>query len=273
MVQPRIQSRAVKLDPFIVVIAAIFGGTLFGVIGALLAIPIAAAIQIAVREFLEYRRETARFCPRAADAGSPARLYALAGVNSLRGGPQALARPAHGGRRARRCWPGLGAIVVPAVASVGTSVFIGIVLLLRQHPAGGARLSPPATSAAAAAPARGGADRDRRALPARAPLEGTYTLTVMLVIWFVAIGFARIAGGLAHLGAPGAGATAFSGLISVVLGILIAEELPSSADWAIGLLVGIDFLFFGVSCLLLWLRDRKGSGAGSPGARAEQPAV
>ena len=39
VIQPRIQSRAVQLDPFIIVVAAIFGGTLLGVIGALLAIP------------------------------------------------------------------------------------------------------------------------------------------------------------------------------------------------------------------------------------------
>src|ERR1044072_5699228 len=58
-----------------------------------------------------------------------------------------------------------------------------------------------------------------------APLQGTFTLTVMLVIWFIAIGFARIAGGLVSLGAPGAGLTIFSGAISLVLGILIAEEL------------------------------------------------
>jgi predicted PurR-regulated permease PerM len=56
VIQPRIQSRAVQLDPFIVVIAAIFGGTLMGIVGALLAIPSAAAIQIAVREYLDYRR-------------------------------------------------------------------------------------------------------------------------------------------------------------------------------------------------------------------------
>jgi predicted PurR-regulated permease PerM len=56
VVQPRIQSRAVELDPFIVVIAAIFGGTLLGIVGALLAIPSAAAIQIAMREYWEYRR-------------------------------------------------------------------------------------------------------------------------------------------------------------------------------------------------------------------------
>ena len=57
VVQPRIQSRAVDLDPFVVVIAALFGGTLFGIMGALVAIPIAAAMQIGIREFIRYRRE------------------------------------------------------------------------------------------------------------------------------------------------------------------------------------------------------------------------
>ena len=58
VVQPRIQSRAVALDPFVVVVAAIFGGTLFGVVGALLAIPSAAALMIAIREYLDYRRRS-----------------------------------------------------------------------------------------------------------------------------------------------------------------------------------------------------------------------
>ncbi len=56
VIQPRIQSRAVQLDPFVIVIAAIFGGTLLGIIGALLAIPVAAAGQIGVHEFMLYRR-------------------------------------------------------------------------------------------------------------------------------------------------------------------------------------------------------------------------
>ena len=56
VIQPRIQSRAVQLDPFVIVVAAIFGGTLLGIVGALLAIPVAAALQIGVREFMLYRR-------------------------------------------------------------------------------------------------------------------------------------------------------------------------------------------------------------------------
>ena len=72
VVQPRIQSKAVSIDPFIVVIAALVGGTLLGVLGALVAIPTAAAIQITVREYLAFRRERAEaVAPSAAAAPSP----------------------------------------------------------------------------------------------------------------------------------------------------------------------------------------------------------
>jgi predicted PurR-regulated permease PerM len=55
VIQPRIQSRAVQLEPFMVVVSVLFGATLFGVLGALLAVPVAAAIQILVREFGAFR--------------------------------------------------------------------------------------------------------------------------------------------------------------------------------------------------------------------------
>ena len=75
VVQPRIQGRAVDLDAFVIVVAALFGGTLAGVLGALLAIPTAAAIQIAAREYLAYRRndgsEVFQHAPAAAAADSP----------------------------------------------------------------------------------------------------------------------------------------------------------------------------------------------------------
>jgi predicted PurR-regulated permease PerM len=58
LIQPRIQSRAVNVHPFIVLLSVLFGATLFGVLGALLAIPLAATLQIAAREYLVYRRAT-----------------------------------------------------------------------------------------------------------------------------------------------------------------------------------------------------------------------
>jgi len=56
VIQPRIQSRTVNVQPIVVLIAVLFGSTLFGVLGALLAIPFAAAIQISLREYRNYRR-------------------------------------------------------------------------------------------------------------------------------------------------------------------------------------------------------------------------
>jgi predicted PurR-regulated permease PerM len=60
VIQPRIQSRAVQLEPLIVLISVLFGSTLFGVMGALLAIPVAAAIQITTREYFSMRTTEAR---------------------------------------------------------------------------------------------------------------------------------------------------------------------------------------------------------------------
>ncbi len=56
VIQPQIQRRAVAVEPFVILVAVLFGSTLFGVLGALLAIPAAASIQIAVREWMDYRR-------------------------------------------------------------------------------------------------------------------------------------------------------------------------------------------------------------------------
>lgn len=57
VIQPRIQKRAVDVEPFFVLVAVLFGSTLLGVIGALVAVPAAATVQIFIREWLRYREE------------------------------------------------------------------------------------------------------------------------------------------------------------------------------------------------------------------------
>lgn len=56
VIQPQIQKRATEIEPFVVLVAVLCGATLFGVIGALVAIPTAASIQIAIHEWRDYRR-------------------------------------------------------------------------------------------------------------------------------------------------------------------------------------------------------------------------
>ena len=57
VIQPRIQQRAVDVQPFVVLVAVLFGSTLLGVVGALLAVPAAASIQIVLREWMRYRED------------------------------------------------------------------------------------------------------------------------------------------------------------------------------------------------------------------------
>ncbi len=55
VIYPRVMSRSVDIPGVVIVIAAVIGATLLGVIGALLAIPTAAAILLIVREVIVRR--------------------------------------------------------------------------------------------------------------------------------------------------------------------------------------------------------------------------
>lgn len=76
LIQPQIQRRAVDINPFLVVVSVLFGGTLLGVVGALMAVPVAATIQIAVREYADLRgiqpRADAPAPPEPATGSNPA---------------------------------------------------------------------------------------------------------------------------------------------------------------------------------------------------------
>jgi uncharacterized membrane protein HdeD (DUF308 family) len=156
---------------------------------------------------------------------------------------------------------GTVAILVPMAFSVGTSIFIGIILLFA-----GAWMCFDAWSV------RGAGRIAIRLVWALlteaaglylilAPLEGTVTLTFVLVAYFIAIGIIRIGEAIAARGMPGAGLVGLNGALSLLIGLLIGVELPSSADWAIGLLVGIDLLFAGWTLLLLSGEGKRMAGA------------
>jgi predicted PurR-regulated permease PerM len=55
IIQPQIQKRTVNVHPFITIMAVLFGATLLGVLGAIVAIPVAASIQILLREYVDMR--------------------------------------------------------------------------------------------------------------------------------------------------------------------------------------------------------------------------
>jgi uncharacterized membrane protein HdeD (DUF308 family) len=93
------------------------------------------------------------------------------------------------------------------------------------------------------------------------PITGTLTLTLILSAFFIANGVAKIVRALQHRGMPSWGWLLGDGILSLALGFLIFAGWPSTAAWAIGLLVGIDFLLGGSSMILI------GLAAGPLGAR------
>jgi predicted PurR-regulated permease PerM len=56
VVQPMVYGRALKVNPIVTIVAVLAGASLLGVLGALLAIPTAAAIQIVVRDWWKHRQ-------------------------------------------------------------------------------------------------------------------------------------------------------------------------------------------------------------------------
>lgn len=137
------------------------------------------------------------------------------------------------------------AILVPAVAAVGTAIFVGCILVA----AGGFLV-------AAAFSAYSVGSLILRLLWAAItiivglwliiePHNGTLTLTFVLGIYFLFMGVTRITVAFVGRGQQGAGLVGLSGVASLLIGILILVKFPSSADWAIGLLVGIDLIFAG----------------------------
>ncbi|MFI0447169.1 AI-2E family transporter [Actinomadura sp. 6N118] len=58
LVYPRVMKRTVDVQPAVTIVAALIGGALLGVVGALLAIPTAASISLLIREVVVPRQET-----------------------------------------------------------------------------------------------------------------------------------------------------------------------------------------------------------------------
>jgi uncharacterized membrane protein HdeD (DUF308 family) len=83
------------------------------------------------------------------------------------------------------------------------------------------------------------------------PVSGTITLTIVLVAYFLASGAVMLASAIQTWGSDNTAWRVFLGLLSIVLGVMIWLDLPSSAAWAIGLLLGIQLIFAGTDLIFI----------------------
>jgi uncharacterized membrane protein HdeD (DUF308 family) len=95
------------------------------------------------------------------------------------------------------------------------------------------------------------------------PISGAVSLTLVLIVFFIIEGVASIMYGFEHRkeASSRAGWIIASGIIDLILAAIIFSDLPGSAAWAIGLLVGINMVFGGTSLIAMALAARGPAGS------------
>lgn len=78
---------------------------------------------------------------------------------------------------------------------------------------------------------------------------GAVVITLILASYFLVGGCFKLGFALSHPGLPHRGSLAFSGVISLLLGILIMAHWPGSGFWVIGTFIGVDLIFYGIAML------------------------
>lgn len=91
------------------------------------------------------------------------------------------------------------------------------------------------------------------------PEKGVFSLTLMLILFFVIEGVASIKFAREHMRALSGqwGWMLVSGIVDLILGAVIVLGLPGTAAWALGLLVGFNLIFGGSAVVAMALPARE----------------
>jgi uncharacterized membrane protein HdeD (DUF308 family) len=81
------------------------------------------------------------------------------------------------------------------------------------------------------------------------PAAALAALTLLLSAWFVASGAIESIAALTARDVKGWGWILFSGVVSVLLGLMLWSQFPLSGAWAVGTLVGVRLLFSGFALI------------------------
>ena len=89
------------------------------------------------------------------------------------------------------------------------------------------------------------------------PLLGVASFTLALAIFFVAEGGLDLVIYFQNRTAGGAGWILLNGIITLILGIMVWRQWPSSSLWLIGTLVGFSMIMTGTARLMISLAARR----------------
>jgi uncharacterized membrane protein HdeD (DUF308 family) len=94
-----------------------------------------------------------------------------------------------------------------------------------------------------------------------APLQGTLSLTAIVIAFLLVEGIVTIVYALEHRSGQSGrwGWMLASGVLDLILGGILLSGLPGTAFWALGVLIGINLVFGGTSLIAMSLHARPAS--------------
>src|SRR5258707_4036310 len=163
---------------------------------------------------------------------------------------------------------GLWAMVIPPIATIAVTIFLGWLFLIsgivglittfwaRHAPGFWWSLLSAVLAIAAGIVLLGW------------PVRGAVSLTLLLIVFFIIEGVLSIMYALEHKKELSGrwGWMLISGIIDLILAAIIWGGLPGTAEWALGLLVGINMLFGGSAMIAMALHARTADASTAPQA-------
>lgn len=96
------------------------------------------------------------------------------------------------------------------------------------------------------------------------PYAGVISLTLLLTFFFILDGISKIVLGFQMRSQKNYAWIILNGFISLILAYIIWSGWPATAFWALGVLVGVNMIFFGASLLALTVNIPKDGSSNSP---------
>jgi uncharacterized membrane protein HdeD (DUF308 family) len=262
VLRPLVQQHTIQMNPLLITLVVLLGAGVAGLLGTLLALPAAAAVQVVLQDVRARREAWGR--ARLAGARAPPQVPADATRSSERSvmpiPDSHIDSTAPGSRITASLWGGpfvmgllltilgvvaLGAVVLTSLFSV---IFYGSMLVVA-----GAFEIVHAFRVRKTGPflmflLGGVLSLVVGAMVVAQPGAGLFAVTLLMAGYFFASGLFR---GITSLSDryEGWGWDLAYGFVSVALGVIIFAQLPASSLWALGIVVGVEILSRGISIM------------------------
>ncbi|MFW6155135.1 MAG: HdeD family acid-resistance protein [Planctomycetota bacterium] len=145
---------------------------------------------------------------------------------------------------------GILALLAPGLAGMSVALLLGVLLIIGGVTRFGWALRAQSVGRGALLFILGGLMALGGVALLLRPLLAAGVMTITLAVYFILDGVLEIIVALrAHTATEGWGWLMFSGIVSILLGVMLWSQFPLSGIWAMGILVGIKLIFTGITMI------------------------